>query len=146
MLILAVEQEVHSAFGDSSLYATKWSKSFRPNCCHASHCLVVALWFRFHLKQAASLTDRIISKTMDILAVTKIWLSPHDTAACIADISPPGYTFHHRPRPVGRGGGVGFLISNIFYVNLHTSPAYTSFESVCVNIPNWCFSRYFICI
>ena len=25
------------------------------------------------------------------------------------DISPPGYTFHRRPRPIGRGGGVGFL-------------------------------------
>jgi len=51
-----------------------------------------------------------------------LWLRPHDTAACIADIPRPGYAFHHRPRPVGRsGGGVGFLISKLFQVNLHTA-------------------------
>ena len=52
-------------------------------------------------EKTASITDLIISKTIDILAVTETWLRPHDTDACIADISPPGYTFHHRPRPVG---------------------------------------------
>ena len=86
----------------------------------------------FHSREKASLTDLIISKTIDILAVTETWLRPHDTAARIADISPPGCTFHHRPRPVGRGSGVGFLISKLFKVDLHTSPDYTSFESICV--------------
>ena len=90
-------------------------------------------------EKTASLTDLIISKTIDILAVTETWLRPHDTDACIADISPPGYTFHHRPRPVGRCGGVGFLISNLFNVNLYTSPDYTTFESICLNISNSCF-------
>ena len=93
-----------------------------------------------------SLADLIISKTIDILAVTETWPRPHDTAACIADISPPGYSFRHWPRPVGRGGGVGFLISKLFNVNLHTSPDYTSFESMCVNISNSCFCGFFICI
>ena len=80
-------------------------------------------------EKTVSLTDLIISKTIDILAVTE-----YDTAACIADISPTGYTFHHRPRPVARGGGVGFLISKLFKVNLHTSPDYNSFESMCYHI------------
>ena len=62
------------------------------------------------------------------------------------DISPPGYTFHHRPPPVGRGGGVGFLFSKLFKLSLHTSPEYTSFEAMCINISNSCFSWYFICI
>jgi exonuclease III len=92
------------------------------------------------------LTDLIISKTIDILAVTETWLRPHDTASCIADISPPGYVFHHKPRPVGRGGGVGFLVSKQFKVNLQPSPNYTTFESMCLNISNSCFSGHFICI
>ena len=50
--------------------------------------------------QTASLSDLLISKTIDILAVTETWLRPHDTVACIADISHSGYTFHHRPRSV----------------------------------------------
>ena len=54
--------------------------------------------------------------------MTETWLRPHDTYACIADISPPGYTFHHRPRPVGRGGGVGFLISKLFNVTPSPPP------------------------
>ena len=48
--------------------------------------------------KTAPLSDLLISKAMDILAVTETWLRPHDTAACIADMSPSGYTFHHRPR------------------------------------------------
>ena len=96
--------------------------------------------------KTASLTDLIISKTIDILAVIETWLRPHDTASCIADISPPGYVFHHKPRPVGRGGGVGFLVSKQFKVNLQPSPNYTTFESMCLNISNSCFSGHFICI
>ena len=34
-------------------------------------------------EKTASLTDLIISKTIDILAVTETWLRPHDTAAWI---------------------------------------------------------------
>ena len=49
-------------------------------------------------EKTASLTDLIISKTIDILAVTETWLRPHDTASCIADISPPGYVFRHKPQ------------------------------------------------
>ena len=78
--------------------------------------------------------------------MTETWLRPHDTDTCIADISPPGYTFHHRPRPVGRGGGVGFLISKLFNVTLYTSPDYTTFEFICLNISNSCFCEVFICI
>ena len=95
-------------------------------------------------EKPASLTDLIIFKTIDILSVTETWNRPHDTAACIVDISPPGYIFHHRP--VGHGGGAGVLISKLFKVNLHTSPDYTSFESMCVNMSNSCFCGFFISI
>ena len=50
--------------------------------------------------KTASLSDLLIYKTIHILAVIETWLRPHDTVACIADISPSGYTFHHRPRSV----------------------------------------------
>ena len=92
--------------------------------------------------KTASLSDLLISKTIYILAVTETWLRPHYTVACIADISPSGYTFHHRPRSVRRGGGVGFFASQ-FKVNLHSDPEYSSFESICVDISDSFFSSYF---
>ena len=104
------------------------------------------LTFVQFMKKTASLTDLIISKTINILAVTETWLRPHETEACIVDISPPGYTFHHRPRPVGRRSGVGFLISKLFNVNLHTSPDNTTFESICLITSSSCFCGFFICI
>ena len=90
----------------------------------------------------ASLNDLSFSIKIDILAITETWLRPHDTAACIADISPSGYTFHHRPCPVGRGGGVGFLLSDNFKVNSYLIPDYSTFESICVDISD----SYFVCL
>ena len=52
----------------------------------------------------ASLSDLLLSKRIDILAVIETRLRPHDIAACISDISPSGYTFLHRPHSVGRCG------------------------------------------
>ena len=95
-------------------------------------------------EKIASLADLIISKIIYILAVTEseTWLRPQDLSACIADISSTGYAFHHKPRPVGRGGGVGFVIQNCSKL----TPTIISFESMCVNISKSYFTGYFICI
>ena len=69
-----------------------------------------------------------------------------DTASCIAEISPLGYTFYHRPRLIGRGGGIGFLVSDHFKVKLHSNPDYSSFESMCAEISDSSFSAFFVCI
>ena len=76
-------------------------------------------------------SDLLISKKINILAVTETWFRPHDIAACIADISPLGYTFYHRSCLIGRGSGIGFLISEHFKVKLHSNPDYSSFQFVC---------------
>ena len=57
-----------------------------------------------------------------------------------------GYTCHHRPRSVGRGGGVGILLSDHFKVNSHLIPDYSTFESMCVEISDSSFSAYFVCM
>ena len=85
-------------------------------------------------------------KKIYILAITETWLRPHDTAACIADISPSGYTFHHRPRSVGRGRGVGFLLLDHFKVNSCLIPDCSTFESIYVEISHSSFSAYFACL
>ncbi|MEG7525400.1 MAG: hypothetical protein M3H12_20335, partial [Chromatiales bacterium] len=81
-----------------------------------------------------------------LMWVSEANLQDLTTAACIADISPSGFTFHHRPRAVGRGGGFGFLITKQFKVNLHSNPEYSTFESICVDNSHSSFSGYFVCI
>ena len=94
----------------------------------------------------ASRNEWLISKTTDILAINETLLIPHDTAACLCDTSPPGYTFQHRPCPVRRCDGVRVVISKLFKVNMYTSPDYYRFESICVDLSKSYFSGYFICI
>jgi len=46
---------------------------------------------------SASITDLVISKKLDILALTETWLSPHDTPYCISYSCPTHYSFYHQP-------------------------------------------------
>ena len=69
-------------------------------------------------QKSAALSDLISSKQIDILAMTETWLSSCDTAACLADISPPGFSLFHCPRPSGRGSGVAFLMRETFKVEI----------------------------
>ena len=89
--------------------------------------------------KTASLSELLFSKKTDILAITETWLRPHDTAACITEISPSDYTFHHRPRSVGRDDGVGFLLSDHFKAHSRLIPDSSTFESTC-----WHFRFFFL--
>ena len=59
--------------------------------------------------KSAALSDLILSKHIDILALTETWLLASDTSACLADICPNGFCLYHHPRRSGRGGGAAFL-------------------------------------
>ena len=83
-------------------------------------------------QKSAALSDLISSKQIDILAMTETWLSSCDTAACLADISPPGFSLFHCPRPSGRGGGVAFLVRETFKVEIIHTPKLLSFEAICI--------------
>ena len=96
--------------------------------------------------KTASLSDLLFSKKIDILAITETCLRSHDNPACIADISPSDYSFHHRPCSIGRGVDVGFLLSDHFKVNSYLIPDYSTFESTCVDISDSSFSAYLVCL
>jgi len=81
--------------------------------------------------KSASITDLVISRTLDILALTETWLSPHDTTSYISDIFAPNCSFY---RQSGRGGGVGFLVTNKFKVKSHSIQIYS----------NYSFTSYFL--
>ena len=72
--------------------------------------------------KSAALSDLILSKHIDILALTETWLLASDTSACLADICPNGFCLYHHPRRSGRGGGVAFLVPEIYKVEIIHTP------------------------
>ena len=97
-------------------------------------------------QKSAALSDLISSKQIDILAMTETWLSSCDTAACLADISPPGFSLFHCPRLSGRGGGVAFLVRETFKVEIIHTPKFLSFEAICILVKHSSITANFICI
>ncbi len=80
--------------------------------------------------KAASFSDLVSSKKLDIIAVTETWLSPKETKAGLADVASNGYRLIHKARPGGQtGGGVAILASDQFNLTKHEIPEYSRFLS-----------------
>ena len=85
-------------------------------------------------------SEYVISKNLDIVAVTETWLKHDETRSTIADISPPGYSFLHEPRPDQRaGGGVGIL-------DIHPLPSFKTFEGILICTYRKQFVQWFCCM
>jgi len=50
--------------------------------------------------------------------------------------TPLGFSLHYNPRTSVRGGGVIFMISDMFSVEVFQSPQYWSFEALCILVKN----------
>ena len=61
------------------------------------------------VKKGDSISAYASLMTLHFLARTETWITPENSAtpAALSTI----YTFSHTPRPSGRGGGTGLLIS-----------------------------------
>ena len=65
--------------------------------------------------------DFIIENNVDIFALSETWLHPDDrNDQVIGDLIPDGYSFHHVPRQLSNGGGVGIPVKNGFCVKEST--------------------------
>lgn len=84
--------------------------------------------------KAPVLTDLISTKSLDILGITETWLTPRETAASLADITPAGFSFHQIPRPGRPGGGVGLFVASSLKFSEVTIPTHSSFEAICGRI------------
>ena len=80
------------------------------------------------------LHDLIVSKSLDILAVTETWLRANDTSAFLSDLTPPGFSFLHVPRHGRPGGGVGLFISDALSFSQITLPHQSSIEAICCTV------------
>ncbi|ELT87171.1 hypothetical protein CAPTEDRAFT_201003 [Capitella teleta] len=101
--------------------------------------------------KAVEISELILDKKIDILALTETWLKK-ENGSVIVDICPDNFFFvgQHRPNEKGyRREGVGFVISRRFSIKQHAlknSP--TTFESQIITIkkktPDTAFSDHFL--
>ena len=58
--------------------------------------------------------DFVVEHAIDLLGMTETWLHLKGDEVTIGELCPSGYRFVHTPRPIGTGGGVGFLYKQGF--------------------------------
>ena len=94
--------------------------------------LRLATWnIRSLIKKAAPICDLVISKRIDILALTETWLSAdYNTDSTLAGVlnTLQDFDFLHLPRTAGPGGGVGVLLRKDFTVKQITMSSFKSME------------------
>ncbi|KAK5928563.1 hypothetical protein CgunFtcFv8_013617 [Champsocephalus gunnari] len=76
-------------------------------------------------------------QTLDVLDLTETWITPFNTSTPTALST--AYSFSHTPRPTGRGGGIGLLLSPKWSFSLfelpNCTPSTFEFHAVTVTHP-----------
>ena len=74
------------------------------------------------LKQSST----VISKGIDLLGITEIWLTSKETSADLAEMTHQGFSFFQEPRARRRGGGVGLFVSSAHKFPVISLPTQTN--------------------
>jgi exonuclease III len=83
--------------------------------------------------KALSIADLVISRNIDILAMTETWLGCSTDAQVLSELKPPGYDVLQVSRPDKRGGGVAVLFKEGLSVKIIPSTkddVFTQFEYI----------------
>ena len=91
------------------------------------------------------LRELIIDEKIDIFCITETWLHEGDTVS-VANLVPDTHVLYHVPRPTGKGGGVGVVLSKSFQSSKFFDRSCPSFEclELIVSQNNKKFSFYII--
>ena len=85
---------------------------------------------RSMIDKAPALSDLVVSKGIDLLGITKTWLTIRETSSDVAEMTPNGFSFFQTSRVNKRGGGVGLFVSNAFKFTPINMPSLSSFECI----------------
>ena len=78
-------------------------------------------------KKVVSISELVISNSLDLLVLTETWLKPQDhVVGQLLDLL-PGYKITNQPR-ISRGGGLAVLSRSGLTIRTHTGVLYASFE------------------
>ena len=107
----------------------------RPTVSYISRLPVMAtLNVRSLTSKCASFSDSVLSKKLDVVAITETWLSPKETSAGLADLTPQGFKLIHQPRQGETCGGVAIMVADHFNVTRCKMSQFSSFETMCCKI------------
>ena len=80
--------------------------------------------------KAPALSVLVASKSIDLLGITETWLTTKETSTDLADTTPGGFSFFHKPRTGRRKGGVCLFVSSTHKFTAISLPTQTSFEAI----------------
>ena len=78
--------------------------------------------------------DTIVLNNLDILALAETHIHISDTDSLLKSVTPPGFQLTHRPRTIGRGGGVGFISKKNLPAKTVDAPTHSTFENIVISI------------
>ena len=104
--------------------------SSAPRPRKATH-VIVGVWnARSAVSKALEVNDMIVERDLDVLCLTETWLREEGDDVSIGEMTPPGFSFLHRPRVSGRGGGVALIFRQHLNVRLCKHRSFSSFENI----------------
>ena len=126
--------------GSPPVISSPSSPPFSPTCSSAprprkaTH-VIVGVWnTRSAVNKALEVNDMIVERDLDVLCLTETWLREEGDDVSIGEMTPPGFSFLHRPRVSGKGGGVALIFWQHLNVRLCKHRSFSSFENteVCI--------------
>ena len=85
--------------------------------------------------KSIAINDYVVDSNIDILSLTETWIKPSTPSSIIAELTPPGYSLIHVPRPSGgKGGGVGLIYRDTLTAKLDSTKSFSSFEFMSVTL------------
>ena len=104
--------------------------SSAPRPRKATH-VIVGVWnARSAVKKALKVNDMTVERDLDVLCITETWLREEGDDVSIGEMTPPGFSFLHRPLVSGRGGGVALIFRQHLNVRLCKHRSFSSFENI----------------
>ena len=104
--------------------------SSAPRPRKATH-VIVGVWnARSAVNKALEVNEMIVERDLDVLCLTETWLREEGDDVSTGEMTPPGFSFLHRPRVSGRGGGVALIFRQHLNVRLCKHRSFSSFENI----------------
>ena len=85
--------------------------SLNPGPRVRNHCLDAVNAHSMRDKASAVISDLMTNKNINLLGITRTWLTSRETSADLAEVTAKDFSFSHKPRTQRRGDGVGLFFS-----------------------------------
>ena len=100
--------------------------SFIPGPSSSDFLRMATLNVRSLTAKYASFSDLVLSKKLDVVAITETWLTPKEISAGLADLTLQGFKLIHQPRQSKTGGGVAVTVRD--RLNVIKGAIYRNFQ------------------